>query len=160
MSSGKEHDKAITAWVIPFSFCIGMALGIEKSWIGGLAFYIGGLWLSPDLDTNSLSTKRWGLLQILWRPYRKIVPHRSLISHGVCIGTLIRLIYLFTLISLLLTLMTPIGMPSAIDMQKAISQFIIKFPKETLALLIGLEGSAWLHIMQDGDPWPMKWPKK
>ena len=34
-----------------------------------------GLHISPDLDTHSIAIKRWGILQRLWWPYQKLIPH-------------------------------------------------------------------------------------
>jgi hypothetical protein len=47
--------------------------------VAGLAFLVGGLWLSPDLDTHSNATRRWGPLRGLWFPYRQLIRHRSLL---------------------------------------------------------------------------------
>ena len=33
-------------------------------------------------------------------------------------------------------------------------------PKQALALLLGLEASVWLHLIQDGDPLPMEWTRR
>ena len=27
-------------------------------------------------------------------------------------------------------------------------------------LLLGLEASVWLHLLQDGDPWPAEWTRR
>ena len=40
---------------------------------------------------------------------------------------------------------------------KVINETIKQHPKETLAIFLGLEGSAWLHLLQDGDPIPRGW---
>jgi hypothetical protein len=33
-------------------------------------------------------------------------------------------------------------------------------PQHTAALLLGLEASVWLHLIQDGDPWPAEWTQR
>jgi len=33
-------------------------------------------------------------------------------------------------------------------------------PQQALALLLGLEASVWLHLIQDGDPLPMEWTRR
>ena len=38
-----------------------------------------GLSISPDLDTTSRPTRRWGPLRVLWWPYRTLLRHRSLL---------------------------------------------------------------------------------
>jgi len=57
------------------------------------AYLFSGIWLSDDLDTNSLAYKRWGVVRFLWWPYRILVPHRSWLSHGIAVGPLVRAIY-------------------------------------------------------------------
>jgi uncharacterized metal-binding protein len=70
--------------------------------IGSLA----GILISPDLDleertygkgilwrSNGLVGAAWAAL---WWPYSQIVQHRSILSHGPIIGTLLRLAYLVT----------------------------------------------------------------
>ena len=82
MASGRDHDKATRLWSLPFGLILGLLLNPANGLIGGFAFAIGGLWLSPDLDTQSRALKRWGILKTLWWPYRKLIPHRSVFSHG------------------------------------------------------------------------------
>ena len=110
MASGEDHDKATCFWSLPFGFGLSFVMGLASGLIGGLAFVVGGLWLSPDLDTYSKPLKRWGLLQGLWWPYRKLIPHRSLFSHGPLIGTGLRLAYLMSWTGLLLMLLQPLGL--------------------------------------------------
>ena len=57
-------------------------------------FLFSGLMFGPDLDIYSVQYKRWGYLRWLWIPYQKTLKHRSFFSHGLIIGTTIRLIYL------------------------------------------------------------------
>lgn len=57
------------------------------------AHLFGTYFMSPDLDIDSAIDKRWGPLQIIWRPYRVVVPHRAIWSHSGLSG-LLRLIYL------------------------------------------------------------------
>ena len=65
---------------------------------------IMGILITPDLDVKGTRADRivrtrigtlpaimWG---ILWNPYSKLIPHRSVMSHGIIIGTAIRLIYI------------------------------------------------------------------
>ena len=42
----------------------------------------------------------------------------------------------------------------------ALQQLMHHHPQELIALLVGLEGSAWIHLVLDGDPWPQEWSKK
>lgn len=87
MASGSSHDCA-TWWLgLAFGLLCWPVLGWIGSCTGALAFLIGGLLLSPDLDTISRPTRRWGPLQLLWWPYRSLFKHRSLFSHSPVLGT-------------------------------------------------------------------------
>ena len=157
MASGEDHDKATCFWSLPFGFGLSFVMGLASGLIGGLAFVVGGLWLSPDLDTYSKPLKRWGLLQGLWWPYRKLIPHRSLFSHGPLIGTGLRLAYLMSWTGLLLMLLQPLGCPAPLSLTKELHQQLRLNPQPILAVLLGLEASVWLHLILDGDPLPAEW---
>lgn len=99
MPNGKTHDKltvataaaSVPAWwvAVPLHDAQNTA-----SLAAALAAYVfSGFWLSDDLDTHSISYKRWGAFRFLWWPYQKLVPHRSWISHGIGVGPLVRVAY-------------------------------------------------------------------
>lgn len=62
-----------------------------------------GVLVNPDLDVEGTRADRivrglglapaiiWG---VLWRPYSRLIPHRSMLSHGPVIGTALRLVYM------------------------------------------------------------------
>ncbi len=52
MASGRDHDRATSLWALPMAGLLAMLLGGWAGALGGLAFLMGGLWLSPDLDTT------------------------------------------------------------------------------------------------------------
>ena len=128
--------------------------GLVGALTAGLAFLVGGLWLSPDLDTRSNPSRRWGPLRILWWPYRRLLRHRSLISHSPLIGTTGRLAYLGCVVGLVSWLAHPWGAPSPHELARWLAQGWQQQRGLTLAVLVGLEASAWLHLLQDGDPMP------
>ena len=132
-------------------------LGLDAALIAAASCLAGGLWLSPDLDTRSNALRRWGVLGFLWWPYRRLIPHRSLWSHGPVLGTSVRLGVLLTW-CLVVTIAIPTLSPSMLlaDLQQLIRQH----PHEFTGLVVGLEGSAWLHLILDGDPWPQEWSNK
>ena len=121
---------------------------------GGLAFLVGGLWLSPDLDTRSNPTRRWGPLRLLWWPYRRLLRHRSLLSHSPLLGTAGRLLYLLALVLGLGLIAAPLGAPSPEALLAWLQALWNQQRGLSLALLSGLEASSWLHLLQDGDPMP------
>src|SRR5690349_11132870 len=67
------------------------------------AHLLSGIMFSPDLDLDSAIDDRWGILFWIWRPYMWAVPHRSrLLSHGLVIAPLLRLLYFYLMVVLLL----------------------------------------------------------
>ena len=157
LATGRRHDQSIRILSLPLGIAVGLALGWAAGLIAAASFWAGGLWLSPDLDTRSNALRRWGALGFLWWPYRLLIPHRSLWSHGPVLGTTARLGVLLTW-CLIVTLAVPTLSPAML--LAALQKLMHQHPQELIALLVGLEGSAWIHLILDGDPWPQEWPKK
>lgn len=104
MPSGRTHDRltwvsvpVVTVSVWWWTAQTPTALAV------GCAYLFSGLMFSGDLDIHSVQYKRWGPLRWLWRPYRKLVTHRSFLSHGPVIGTFGRVVYLGMIVALLTT---------------------------------------------------------
>ena len=152
MASGSSHDRATWVLALPFGLLCWPVLGWSGSATAALAFLIGGLLLSPDLDTRSRPTGRWGPLQLLWWPYRRVLRHRSLLSHGPVLGSLGRLTYGGGLALVLAWLLAPWGAPPPSALLLHADQLWHQHPSLVLLALTGLEASAWLHLIQDGDP--------
>jgi len=159
MASGPEHEKSTRWWAAPFALTIGLIFDVQSGLISGIAFLVGGLWLSPDLDTNSIALRRWGILKGLWWPYRKMIKHRSILSHSPFIGTVLRVGYLLAALSLLLFLIQSSGFADTLKTKYLLDKLITQNPKFFGAILLGLEASTWLHLAKDGDPLPKKWHK-
>jgi len=157
LASGRRHDQSIWILSLPLGITVGLVLGIKAALIATASCWAGGLWLSPDLDTRSNALRRWGALGFLWWPYRRLIPHRSLWSHGPVLGTSVRLGVLLTW-CLIVTMAVPALSPAML--LAALQQLTHQHPQELIALLVGLEGSAWIHLILDGDPWPQEWLKK
>ena len=104
MANGRTHALATLA-----AGSAGMvALAISGDYIGAAGWASGamlGLIMTPDCDVDDgfyglavlrevspLLSVAW---QWYWKPYARIVSHRSIISHGVIIGTFTRLVYAF-----------------------------------------------------------------
>ena len=159
MSSGQQHDRA-TCWLaLPYGLLWWPWLGPQGTVISAFAFLIGGLWLSPDLDTNSRPYQRWGPLRWLWWPYRKALRHRSVLSHSPVLGTLVRVGYLSGIAILLSGLAHPWGTPTSTNVLSWLQQQWSRPERLLWVALVGIEASAWLHLLQDGDPMPT-WPKR
>ncbi len=172
MASGRSHDQATRRLALPFGLLWAPWLGLVGVAVAAGAFLVGGLWLSPDLDTRSRATNRWGPLAWLWWPYRRGLSHRSLFSHSPVIGTAGRLIYLA--LALLLAALVAQGLSALaagspplrsgdlVAGAQAGRYWLASLWQQQrpllLAALLGLEASSWLHLLQDGDPMP-RWPR-
>ncbi len=139
MASGKNHDRSIL-FTTPIIGIIGVSQFLELGIITAAAHLLGGLYLSPDLDLVSKPFKRWGLLRVLWLPYQKLIPcHRHWLSHGVIVGSIVRLLYLAALLLPLWVIFPGLRQVEwAITWQKAIAFFL------------GVELSALNHLLLDG----------
>ena len=142
---------------LPLGLMVAWPLGLSAGVITAAAFLVGGLWLSPDLDTRSNALHRWGPLGGIWWPYRRLIRHRSIWSHGPLIGTTTRLSLLLAW-TLLVSVLIPSISPSLVltNLQNTLQQY----PLQATAMLLGLEASVWLHLIQDGDPWPAEWTRR
>ena len=154
MASGRSHDRATGLLALPFGLLWWPLLGAIGTMVAAAAFLIGGLWLSPDLDTRSNATRRWGPLRLLWWPYRRWLPHRSIFSHSPVLGTAGRLFYLGLLVMFISLLLMPFGSPGPDQLMNALQQHWVDRKALVVTALVGLEMSSWLHLLQDGDPLP------
>jgi uncharacterized metal-binding protein len=154
VASGRSHDRATWALALPFGALWWPWLGLGGVAVAAMAFLLGGLLLSPDLDTRSNATRRWGPLKLLWWPYRKLLSHRSLFSHTPLIGSAGRLLYLAALGLALCLLTRPLGAPSPQRLLTIAEGLWSQQRPLLIAALTGVEASAWLHLIQDGDPAP------
>jgi uncharacterized metal-binding protein len=157
MPSGRTHDQ-ITFWGLPLVVIIGFWLGRrwELALILGGAYLFSGLMFGPDLDIHSVQFKRWGLLRWLWIPYQKNLRHRSMLSHGFLIGTVIRLVYLGGIVFLVAALGVAIAQ-LFLDFSWNWRTFFLTFQDhwqqhywaESVALFAGLEIGAMSHSVSD-----------
>jgi len=154
VASGRCHDRATWALALPFGALWWPWLGLTGVAVASGCFLAGGLLLSPDLDTRSNATRRWGPLRLLWWPYRRWLSHRSLLSHTPLIGTAGRLLYLLVLTAALCLLARPMGAPTPVQLLNRAQSVWQQQRPLLITALVALEASAWLHLIQDGDPVP------
>lgn len=154
MASGRSHDRVTRLLALPYGLLWWPALGLAGVAIASGCFLFGGLWLSPDLDTISNSTRRWGPLRLLWWPYRRLLSHRSMFSHTPLLGMGLRLLYLGGAVLLLSAVLAPLGSPTPGQLAAAVPTLWQHQRPGLLAALVSLEASSWLHLIQDGDPVP------
>jgi uncharacterized metal-binding protein len=139
MASGKNHDRSILFTSPVVAIVVG-SHSLELGIVAASAHLLGGLYLSPDLDLKSIPFKRWGVLRVLWLPYQKLIPcHRHWLSHGVIVGSVVRLLYLAALL-LPMWFIFP-------GLQQV--ELMITWEK-AIAFWVGVELSALNHLLLDG----------
>jgi uncharacterized metal-binding protein len=139
MASGKNHDCSILFTSPVVAIVVG-SHSLELGIVAASAHLLGGLYLSPDLDLKSIPFKRWGVLRVLWLPYQKLIPcHRHWLSHGVIVGSVVRLLYLAALL-LPMWFIFP-------GLQQV--EWMITWEK-AIAFWVGVELSALNHLLLDG----------
>lgn len=156
MPSGSTHDR-ITLWSLPVVTALSTILtrsGNLTLLVSG-GFLFSGLVLSPDLDLHSRPFKRWGWLRWIWIPYQKVMRHRSIFSHGLLIGTTLRVLYLASWIVvfglLILAVFQLLGDEPARwqGLTKNVAHSLIRYRSEWIALIVGLELGAISHSLSD-----------
>lgn len=157
MPSGQTHDR-ITLWTVPLVSGITYFLTQNGKLALILAggFLFSGLMFGPDLDIYSVQYKRWGWFRWIWIPYRSAIRHRSQLSHGLIIGTILRLLYISLIILILSGIIAAIAyllgyvnLKSVIDSQKQFPIWNAKYTQALFALIIGLELGAMSHSISD-----------
>lgn len=105
MPSGRTHD-VITYTLAPATFFGALAFWgrpvVALAATGAMIF--AGLMFGPDLDLASKQYRRWGPLRFIWWPYMIVLSHRSRLSHGIMLSTVVRIIYFLAVVALLATL--------------------------------------------------------
>lgn len=169
MPSGRTHDR-ITLWSLPLiAGAVGLlTFDVLKMLLVAVGYLLGGLWLSPDLDIHSRPYLRWGPLRWLWLPYRRVMSHRSMLSHGPIVGTVLRLLYLGTWVGALAVVLVvcwaqyaaPERWPqeTVVQLNRGLaiaSAWLGRYPAEGLVLFLGLELGAMSHSLSDwsGSAW-------
>ncbi|HBE18269.1 MAG TPA: metal-binding protein [Cyanobacteria bacterium UBA11149] len=156
MPSGRTHDR-ITLWNLPTVTVLTLFFtkSSDLTLIVSGGYLFGGLMLSPDLDLNSLPFKRWGWLRWIWIPYQKLVRHRSIFSHGVLIGTTLRILYLGCWVIVLgglgIVAIALLGysIESWQDWASQVARSQFQYRQHYIALFFGLELGAISHVLSD-----------
>ncbi|MDJ0595384.1 MAG: metal-binding protein [Pleurocapsa sp. MO_226.B13] len=157
MPSGTTHDR-ITLWTLPWiaGVTYGLTRNGELTLLLSGGFLFSGLMFGPDLDIRSVQFKRWGFLRRIWIPYRKLLRHRSIFSHGLIIGTCIRVLYLSLYLAWVAILV--VGIAQLLfgftwnwqDFVRRQFQLLTNdYYRETIALFLGLELGAMSHTISD-----------
>jgi uncharacterized metal-binding protein len=121
------------------------------------AHLLSGIMFSPDLDLDSRIDDRWGIFFWIWRPYMWFVPHRHrLLSHGLVISQLLRLLYFYTVVLLLLSggawVLARVGIVVP-DLPRRISNTLLglinEHPRESWLFVIGFCTGGAAHTIAD-----------
>lgn len=101
MPSGTTHDTVTFLLAVPaFAVTYAATKSISASTVVAVGFLFGGLMFGPDLDTVSRQYSRWSIFRFVWIPYKGFFKHRSLFSHGLIFGALIRVVYFMGVLTL------------------------------------------------------------
>ena len=106
-ADGDKHDRNCVIGAIAVA---GLVTKLGHPALIGMApvIVVWGLFFSPDLDLSETGRRngggckawhRWKRLGLgwVWKPYGKAFKHRSPFTHSLIPGTLLRLLYVFTL---------------------------------------------------------------
>lgn len=156
MPSGRTHDR-ITLWCLPWLVLLTFSLtrSGELTLLAAAGFLFSGLMFGPDLDIHSVQFKRWGWLRWIWIPYQKTLSHRSRLSHGLLIGTILRILYLFIVISTIAIFAVAIAQLAWgftwnwQEFWQLCQQKLQRYSGEAIALFVGLELGAMSHALAD-----------
>ncbi len=100
MPSGKTHIKINWIVLILINVLIlafHQDISIKHCFLFNTIYILTSYFISPDLDIDSSVYKRWGLLKLIWWPYRELMKHRQT-SHSIIWGPVSMLLYLTMLI--------------------------------------------------------------
>jgi len=166
MPGARAHDfiTVVTGMaLVPLGFAAEARIGaLPDAALRGTAILVGahllsGIMFSPDLDLDSAIDDRWGIFFWIWRPYMWLVPHRSrLFSHGLVIAPLLRLLYFYLMVVLLLItaawLLARVGiaLPDLhIRLGDALLGLMRDHPRETQAFVAGFITGSAAHSIAD-----------
>ena len=166
MPGARAHDiiTVVTGMaLVPISYVAQAQIGaLPEVALRGSAILVGahllsGIMFSPDLDLDSAIDDRWGILFWIWRPYMWLVPHRSrLLSHGLVIAPLLRLLYFYLMVVLVLIasawLLARVGiaLPDLhIRLRDTLLGLMRDHPRETQAFLAGFITGSAAHSIAD-----------
>ena len=143
----------------------------EQNWvnqpyvaIATSSFILSTFFLSPDLDlSQSIATKNWGALRILWIGYPYLFSHRGK-SHSFLFSGLTKIVYLFVVAFVLLLSSlflinfskeqifmnsVAVSQTQLSDLLRQSSSWIVIHKFNVLAILAGITVSDWIHIFTD-----------
>ena len=138
MPNGRTHDiitfivapavAGIVYWLTKNLITTGIILG---------CYLFASLMFNGDLDANTKPYNRWFVFKMIWIPYQLMFHHRSVFTHGLVIGTVIRILYIAIIPIVILSCKGDLHVVKAINWHLAVLIFI------------GLEAGAAVHTIAD-----------
>jgi uncharacterized metal-binding protein len=150
----KVHD-AIGSMAAPVVALAALQIShgnVATAIAAGIGELAGTIWLSPDLDlTSATIDERWGgwFGRAVWMPYDKLIPHRSIISHGFGVGILLRLLYICAFVFAIAKVLELVGVVMVMNILKGVAQWMVTNPHISVSLLAGLVLSETIHTVTD-----------
>lgn len=139
MPNSKTHDRATIIFspiVVGGVFWFDLELNATVTFIA--LYFFSSFMFNGDLDVISKPYNRWGFIKFLWIPYQKMFSHRSIWTHGILIGTTIRLFYLGVLFS-------PVILLDVVNLQEIFTTNLEFF----IIIFLGLESGSIVHTTLD-----------
>ena len=138
MPNGKTHD-IISFITIPIIGVITWLITMNLTYTFFIlsTYVFSSFMFNGDLDIISRPYNRWWVFKIIWVPYQMIFKHRSIFTHGIIIGTIVRLIYLGLLPFLYFYFI------------KDINFLLLIKPDILICTLFGLELGSTIHTISD-----------
>jgi uncharacterized metal-binding protein len=163
MPSGKTHDAITMLLAVPtFVAAWGVTGSVALASVVTAAMLFGGLMFGPDLDIQSRQYTRWGVFRFVWLPYKWMFRHRSRWSHGIIFGTLIRVVYFVSVLTLVSAAAFYLYMSYVVGKPPDFAEYLRAwrgfeaglrwqgaFKQLTLATLAGLWWGAASHTISD-----------
>ena len=161
MPNGRTHDFiTLATGVAMMPAALNLALpdmNTTNAFVLVGAHVSSGLMFSPDLDLLSTPYRRWRALRWVWLPYRRMVPHRSWISHSLVLGPLLRVAYFAGIMSLLalmglgvLNLLVPVDPTGTLfSIARMILDWIRDHPATIFYALLGFILGGAVHTLAD-----------
>ena len=163
MPSGKTHDAITWLAAVPAAVAAWLVTGsvLLTAVVTGATLF-GGLMFGPDLDIQSRQYTRWGPLRFIWWPYKVVFRHRSRLTHGIILGTLIRVLYFAGMLALISSAAFYLYMTYAVGQPPGPAEFVASlrgfeiglqwhgaFKQLALATFAGLWWGAATHTLAD-----------
>jgi uncharacterized metal-binding protein len=138
MPNGRTHD-IITAVIAPVVAGVSYFItkDLKTTGIVFACYLFASLMFNGDLDANTRPYNRWFILKMIWIPYQLMFHHRSVLTHGLVIGTAVRILYISIIPIIILSFKGDLNIIRSIDMHLL------------LLLFIGLESGAAVHTIAD-----------